>query len=1005
MNKVYALVWNQALGCWNVTPEGARRRGKSSTRRIVVAAVAALGLGALSPAFALPVGGTVVSGTGDILNYGNGQMSINQHSDKLITNWNDFSISAGQKVTFNQPTTSSVALNRVVGNNVSSLKGQLNANGRVFLVNPNGIVIGQGGQVNVGSLVATTQKISDADFLAGKYHFVNESNAEIVNYGVLTAAPGGNIALLGAQVRNNGTIQAQMGRVALGAGGDFTVNFDGNNLLNLQVNEAAVNAMVQNGGLLKADGGQVLMAARGADTLLQAVVNNQGSIEAKTLRGSAGKITLDGGDLGTVQAGGALIANALNSTGNGGSIEVTGANVEAQLGTQVSTEATNGKTGTWKISSSQVNVSPTAASVGGTTFSDTLSRNLATTNIELASTQGDLTLNGPVSWKSANALTLTSAGDVNLNGALTATGNLAQVKINAAQDAHINSPVSLTGLVGGMSLNYGGASSLAKNAQITLSGSGSSYQSNGDYYNVIHTIAGLQNINANLNGLYVLGNPLVGRVAFDSIGGSTQFTGTFDGLGNTISGLVVRNTASNLGLFAASSGSISNLKLASMSVVGGQANAPASSIGALVGLNSGKVSNVATTNVTVSAGARGNNTVGGLVGSNLGGAVERSSSQGVVVGNAYTNSIGGLVGESSTSYLGLATVTDSISQTNISGSMQRNYSGGVGGLVGANNAGYITDSSSKGSTLSLGAGVNVGGLVGYNENGILERNTTSGAVRGAGAGSVGGLVGLNVNSAISASSASGTVMGTGSVGVGGLVGTNLSSTLSDVKASGNVTDTLGANIGGLVGNNANGSIDTAEAQGIVLGGNNGRVGGLIGNNYRGSVAHSVARGKTTAYGNSHVGGLVGYNDGSLQSVEASGAVLAGASSFAGGLVGTNGNNSNSSIESAFANGNVQGGVRTVVGGLVGQNNTRITNSAAAGTVSGAAFATLGGLVGLNQGDIHQSVASGKVNFLPLAYRQIYGGLVGMNYGEINYSGVSGEASLAPLVGTNQGYIR
>lgn len=1006
VNKIYALVWNQRLGCWNVTHEGACRRRKASGKRLVLAVVGALGLGALAPAFALPVGGTVVSGKGDILSYGNGsQMSINQHSDKLITNWTDFSIGAGQRVIFQQPTSSSVALNRVVGTNASSINGQLDANGRVFLVNPSGIVLGRGAQVNVGSLVATTQAISDADFLAGNYRFSGTSNAEITNNGTLTATSGGNIALLGSQVRNDGVIQAQMGRVALGAGTDFTVNFDGNNLLNLQVDAAAVNALAHNGGLLKADGGQVLMTARSAGNLLQTVVNNQGAVEAKTLSGSAGKIILDGGDAGTLRVGGALTANALNSYGDGGVVEVKGANVEAQLGTQVNTSATNGKTGTWKITSNQINVSPTAATAGDTTFSDTLSRNLASTNIELNSTVSNLSLSGPVSWRSGNGLTLNSAGDVNLNGVLSATGTGARLAINAAGDANLNNKVSLTGVNNAMSLNYGGRSNLGQDGLVTLSAPGAAYQSNGVNYGVIQNVTQLQNVNANLDGFYVLGNNIASGIVFNSLGGNSQFRGGFDGLGHTISGLTVRNSGSNLGLFSASSGSINNLKLMSMSVVGNLVNTPTSSIGGLVGMNTGTVYNVSTQNVRVSAGSRGNNSVGGLVGSNLGGTIDKSSTQSVVSGNAYTNSIGGLVGENITGVAGLASVTNSVSGSSVSGTMQRNYTGGVGGLVGTNNAGYIADSSSSGSTLSTGAGLNVGGLVGYNQNGTLERVAAMGAVRGKGAGHVGGLVGLNVNSSISEATSSGTVSAEGSVGAGGLVGTSQNSTLTDVKAISNVTDLTGANVGGLVGTHLNGNIETGEARGIVSAGGNSRVGGLVGYNYRGTVAHSVARGKTSAAGNSHVGGLVGFNDGTLQAVEASGAVVAGVNSFAGGLVGTNGNNSSSSIEAASASGNVQGGVRTVVGGLVGQNNARITNASSTGSVAASSYATLGGLVGLNTGDVRQSVATGKVNFLPPAYRQTYGGLAGMNYGEMYYNGVSGEATLVPVTGLNQGTVR
>ncbi|WP_175888456.1 filamentous hemagglutinin N-terminal domain-containing protein, partial [Burkholderia contaminans] len=107
-----------------------------------------------------------------------------------------------------QPGTTSIALNRVVGNNGSQIHGQLDANGKVFLVNPNGVLFGSGAQINVGGLVASTQNIADADFLAGNYRFSGNSTASIVNDGRITAADGGSVALLGARVSNNGVIQA-----------------------------------------------------------------------------------------------------------------------------------------------------------------------------------------------------------------------------------------------------------------------------------------------------------------------------------------------------------------------------------------------------------------------------------------------------------------------------------------------------------------------------------------------------------------------------------------------------------------------------------------------------------------------------------------------------------------------------------------------------------------------------------------------------------------------------
>ncbi|WP_141715322.1 two-partner secretion domain-containing protein, partial [Burkholderia ubonensis] len=143
MNKTYALVWNQAQHCWKAVGETARRRGKSSGgKRVAAAAVSLLGLAAL-PAFALPTGEAITTGKADIVRTDDGRtMNINQHTDKLVTNWQDFSVGGGERVSFHQPGSRSIALNRVIGNNGSHIDGQIDANGKVFLVNPNGVLFG-----------------------------------------------------------------------------------------------------------------------------------------------------------------------------------------------------------------------------------------------------------------------------------------------------------------------------------------------------------------------------------------------------------------------------------------------------------------------------------------------------------------------------------------------------------------------------------------------------------------------------------------------------------------------------------------------------------------------------------------------------------------------------------------------------------------------------------------------------------------------------------------------
>src|SRR4051812_38187753 len=278
-----------------------------------------------SQAWALPTGGVVSAGSASIASTP-GSTTITQTSQNAALNWTGFSIGAGESVRFNQPNAASVALNRVLGPDPSSILGSLSANGRVFLLNPNGILFGQGAQVNVGGLVASTLNLSDADFMAGHYNFAGTSNASVTNQGSINA-DGGYVALLGASVSNTGTISARMGTVALAAGNAMTLDVAGDGLLNVTVNQGAVNALVSNGGLIRADGGQVLLTVQAAGDLLQTVVNNTGVIQAQTIDTHTGTIKLLGNmEAGTVNVGGTLDASAPNG-GNGGFIETSAAHV------------------------------------------------------------------------------------------------------------------------------------------------------------------------------------------------------------------------------------------------------------------------------------------------------------------------------------------------------------------------------------------------------------------------------------------------------------------------------------------------------------------------------------------------------------------------------------------------------------------------------------------------------------------------------------------------------
>ena len=288
----------------------------------------AVALSVASMAQGAPVGGVVVGGGANISSAGS-NTTIVQSTPKAIINWQGFSIAPTESVRFIQPSSSAIILNRVMGPEASSILGNLSANGRVFLINPNGILFGKGSQVNVGGMVASTLGISDANFIAGNYQFSGNSQATLINQGTLgTNADAGYIALLGANVSNNGLISARLGTVALAAGNAITLDLAGDNLLKVSIDQGAMNALVSNGHLIIADGGQVLMTAKGAGTLLSNTVNNTGVIQAQSIESHNGSIILSSGsESGITNVSGLLDASGLGTGQTGGSVQVLGSTV------------------------------------------------------------------------------------------------------------------------------------------------------------------------------------------------------------------------------------------------------------------------------------------------------------------------------------------------------------------------------------------------------------------------------------------------------------------------------------------------------------------------------------------------------------------------------------------------------------------------------------------------------------------------------------------------------
>lgn len=431
--------------------------------------VVSLMLAFASTAYALPTGGTVSAGSTSIV-AAPGSLTINQSSQNAAINWQSFNIGQGEAVRFVQPNVNSVALNRVLGADPSSILGSLSANGKVFLVNPNGIMFGQGAQVNVGGLVASTLNISDGDFMAGRYRFSGNGTGSVLNQGSINA-DGGYVALLGANVSNEGTIVARLGTVALAAGTAVTLDVAGDGLLNVTVNEGALNALIHNGGLIRADGGQVLLTAMAAGNLLHTVVNNTGVIQAQTIENRNGTIMLLGDmQSGTTNVGGTLDASAPNG-GNGGFIETSAAHVRFASDAKITTVAPLGVTGTWLIDPVDFNIAAIGGDITGFALTTLLVNNNVTISTVVTGTntpttffaspgQGDINVNDVIGvgsgalWTAAGTpttLRLEAARDVNINQPITATrGNLV---VCCGQDVNVRAAITTTN--GSVLLNAG----------------------------------------------------------------------------------------------------------------------------------------------------------------------------------------------------------------------------------------------------------------------------------------------------------------------------------------------------------------------------------------------------------------------------------------------------------------------------------------------------------------------------------------------------------------------
>src|SRR5215472_5816681 len=320
-------------------------------RNLLLTTAALLALGA-APAAGGPAGGTVVGGTATIQGQGGPAVTVNQSSGSAIINWNTFNIGVNESVRFNQPGASSVILNRVTGGlGPSEILGTLTANGRVFVINRDGILFGPSAVVNTAGFLATTHDIKNSDFMAGRYNFniPGRPDASIVNQGRITATSGGFAALVAPGMRNTGTITATLGTVALVSGNSFTLDLYGDKLITLAVNDQIASkvidvatgkplkSLVSNEGKIRANGGRVELTAAAARAVVDSVINTSGVIKANSIGHRNGMIVLaaatgaskpTGAPTQTVKISGTLAAAGKKKGTQGGTILVSGEDIK-----------------------------------------------------------------------------------------------------------------------------------------------------------------------------------------------------------------------------------------------------------------------------------------------------------------------------------------------------------------------------------------------------------------------------------------------------------------------------------------------------------------------------------------------------------------------------------------------------------------------------------------------------------------------------------------------------
>lgn len=338
MNKIYRLKFSKRLnalvavselarGCDHSTEKGSEKPARMKVRHLALKPLSAmlLSLGVTSIPQSVLASGLqgmdVVHGTATMQVDGN--KTIIRNSVDAIINWKQFNIDQNEMVQFLQENNNSAVFNRVTSNQISQLKGILDSNGQVFLINPNGITIGKDAIINTNGFTASTLDISNENIKARNFTLEQTKDkalAEIVNHGLITVGKDGSVNLIGGKVKNEGVISVNGGSISLLAGQKITISDIINPTITYSI--AAPENEAVNLGDIFAKGGNINVRA--------ATIRNQGKLSADSVsKDKSGNIVLSAKE-GEAEIGGVI--SAQNQQAKGGKLMITGDKVTLKTG-------------------------------------------------------------------------------------------------------------------------------------------------------------------------------------------------------------------------------------------------------------------------------------------------------------------------------------------------------------------------------------------------------------------------------------------------------------------------------------------------------------------------------------------------------------------------------------------------------------------------------------------------------------------------------------------------